>query len=134
MVGTGAGNRVVFRSLFRFPDRSRPWFVFPPSTGRAVRCFVPVSNVLPSRFLFPSRLFPAPLPEHLFPSHLDVLRQFLPSRISIQGQLFPIPSQPDFIIFPSYDHRGCLFLLRLFYFSLSSHLLSSPFFFLFLPP
>ena len=59
MVGTGTGNRVIFRSRPRFPDPSRRWFLFPPSTIPS-RGDVPVPTI--------SRRTVCPLPD-CFPSH-----------------------------------------------------------------
>ena len=68
---------MIVRSRPRVPCPSLRWFLFPPST------------IPPYCVLFPSRLFPVPILTvcPVVPSHPDVRTQFLPSRISLLGQL-----------------------------------------------
>ena len=112
----------------RFPDRDCPTasvfgFCFrrPPS-----RCKVSCSRPgwLPSHWLFLPLASPFLLLNQLFLSHLDVTTQFLPLRISILGQFFPVHLEPDV----SFSHHVTIIMDALLFFC-SSHLLSSRFLF-----
>ena len=92
---TGTEDHVMFRSRLRVPDRSRRWLLFPPST-------IPPNGVLfPSHCLHRSRLFLVQPSAQLFSSYPGIRTRFLPSHISLLGQLFPFHSRP---VFPFSNH------------------------------